>query len=379
MQDFTMYNPTTLHFGSEALGHLERTIRKYGKRVLLVFGKGSIMKSGLYFQILDILNEAEAEWFEYSGIKSNPLIEDVDAAAKLAREKNVDMILAVGGGSVIDSAKAISITIPVEHSGWDFFAGKAKPKNAIPMLALLTLAATGTEMNMFAVVQNEKEKLKLGYGHTLMYPAHSFLNPAFTKSVPPNYTAFGIADLMAHCLENYFGLGKASLTDRFIFSILSEAVEYGPKLMAEPERYEYREAIMYAATMALNGLTSFGKGRGDWGVHSAGHVLSLLYDVPHGASLTIVYPAWLKFHQQLIDNKIEKLGNAVFGVSTADETIEALENFFRSIGCPVTLPEAGIGEDKKNEIYQAMLHSNVQGVHFGFSPEELKQLLEMMF
>lgn len=379
MHEFTMYNPTKLHFGREALSNLEKAVRSFGKRVLFVYGKGSIMKSGVHSQILDLLNESEAEWFEYGGIKSNPLIEDVDAAAALGRDKNVDMILAVGGGSVIDSAKIISITIPVAHSGWDFYSGKAKPKKAIPLLSVLTLAATGTEMNMFAVIQNEKEKLKLGYGHPLMYPAHSFLNPAFTFSVPPDYTAYGIADLMAHCLENYFGRGRASLTDRFIFAILSEAIEYGPKLMAKPHSYEYREAIMYAATMALNGLTSFGKGRGDWGVHSAGHVLSLLYDIPHGASLTIVYPAWLRFHQQIIAPEIEKLGKSVFGTATADETIQALEDFFRSIGCPVKLPEAGIGSDKKDEIYQAMLHSKVEGVHFKFTPGELEQLLEMMY
>jgi len=379
MENFTIYNPTTLHFGRDAVQKLPDTIKTYGKKVLLVYGKGSIKNNGIYDEVMNQLRQAGATAFEYAGIKPNPIFEDVDAAAKSGREHNVDVVLAVGGGSVIDSAKAISISIPVQHSSWDFFSGKAKPRQAVPLIAVLTLAATGTEMNMFAVVQNHTKGMKSGYGHRLMYPAHSFLDPRYTFSVPADHTAYGIADLIAHCLENYFGKGKATLSDRFIFSIISEAIEYSPKVLAEPNNYEYRAAIMYAATAALNGLTSFGKGLGDWGVHSVGHVLSLLYDIPHGASLSIVYPAWMKFHKGQVNEQICRLGEAVFGVHSPEETITAFETLFRSIGCPVSLNEAGIGSDKKYAILEAMKHSKVQGNHYKFTSGQMEELLELMF
>lgn len=379
MENFTIYNPTTLHFGKNVIEKLPGIIQGYGNKVLLVYGKESIKKNGIYQQVITQLQMAGATVFEYTGIKSNPVIEDVDAAAKLGRDNNVDVVLAVGGGSVIDSAKVISIAIPVKHSAWDFYSDKAKPQNSVPLIGVLTLAATGTEMNMFAVIQNHHEGRKAGWGHKLMYPAHSFLDPAYTFSVPANYTAFGIADLIAHCLENYFGKGKATLTDRFIFSIISEAIEYAPKVLAEPNNYEYRAAIMYAATTALNGLTSFGKGMGDWGVHSVGHILSLLFDIAHGASLTIVYPAWMKFHKDELEAEISQLGKYVFGTQGADKAIVAFEGFFSSIGCPVSLADAGIGSEKKPEILESMKYNKVQGSHHKFTHKQMEALLDLMF
>lgn len=379
MENFTIYNPTTLHFGKDVNQKLANVIKTYGQRVLLVYGRESIKKNGIYEQVMAQMKSAGAKVFEYSGIKSNPIVEDVDAAARLGRENNVDVVLAVGGGSVIDSAKIISITIPVQQSAWDFYKDKSKPQQAVPLIAVLTLAATGTEMNMFAVIQNNAEGQKSGYGHKLMYPAHSFLDPAYTNSVPADYTAYGIADLIAHCLENYFGKGKASLTDRFIFSIISDAVEFAPKVLAEPDNYENRAAIMYAATAALNGMTSFGKGMGDWGVHSVGHVLSLLFDIAHGASLTIVYPAWMKFHKNELESEIVHLGKSVFGTQSADGAIAAFERFFRSIGCPVSLAEAGIGSDKKQEILESMKYNKVQGNHHKFTYGQMERLLDLMY
>jgi alcohol dehydrogenase YqhD (iron-dependent ADH family) len=378
MENFTIYNPTTLHFGKDVIQKLANVTKAYGQRVLLVYGRESIKKNGIYDQVMAQLKSAGAEVFEYSGIKPNPIVEDVDAAAKLGRENNVDIVLAVGGGSVIDSAKVISIAIPVQHSAWDFYSDKAKPQQAVPLIAVLTLAATGTEMNMFAVIQNHKEGRKKGYGHKLMYPAHSFLDPAYTYSVPADYTAYGIADLIAHCLENYFGKGKATLTDHFIFSIISDAIEYAPKVLAEPNNYENRAAIMYAATAALNGLTSFGKGMGEWGVHSVGHVLSLLFDIAHGASLTIVYPAWMKFHKNELETEIAHLGKSVFRTQSADEAIAAFEKFFSSNGCPVNLADAGIGSDKKQEILESMKYNKVQGNHQKFTHSQMEELLDLM-
>jgi alcohol dehydrogenase YqhD (iron-dependent ADH family) len=378
MENFTIHNPTVLHFGKDILGGLGPVIQKYGRRVLFVYGKGSIQKNGLYEKIMQDLQFIHAEVSEYGGIKSNPVIEDVDAAADLGRKNHVDVILAVGGGSVIDSAKIISISIPADHSGWDFISGKASPHKAVPLVAVLTLAATGTEMNRFAVISNHNTMIKSGYGNHLCYPAHSFLDPQLTYTVPASYTAYGIADLIAHSLEAYFGAGEATLTDRFIFSIIKEAMEYGPALMDDLHNYALREKIMFAATMALNGLTLHGKFSGDWGVHSAGHCLSLLYDVPHGASLTIVYPAWLKYFKGKIPARIAELGSNLFGIRMdEEETIIRIEDFFRSIGCPVRLSELNIPDVDRHKIREAMVVSKVSGVNLKLKESDYDPLIDL--
>jgi alcohol dehydrogenase YqhD (iron-dependent ADH family) len=378
MENFTYHNPTKLHFGKGVLDKLASVIRQSGKKVLLVYGKGSINKSGLYDKITRILNEAGIQYVEYGGIKSNPIVEDVDAAAELGRKESADIILAVGGGSVIDSAKIISITIPVNHSAWDFYTYRARPHKSIPLVAVLTLAATGTEMNPFAVIQNDKTGKKDGYRSDLIFPSHSFLDPEITFTVPAKYTAYGIADLIAHCLENYFGQGDCSISDRIILSIISDAVEWAPKLMNNLTDYDSRAAIMYDATLALNLMTSNGKTGGDWGVHALGHVLSLLFDIPHGASLSIVYPAWLKVVEPKASDKIQKLGKEVFGAIGSASTIEALKSFFRMIGSPVSLNEVGIQEHDFDRILEAWTKNKAEGSLFKFSMDEYRILLNFM-
>ena len=379
MENFVAYNPTILHFGKGVVNDLGKAVEPFGKRVLLVYGKGSVKKTGLYDKVIGQLKAVNTELFEYSGIKSNPVIEDVDAAAEVGRKNRVDVIVAVGGGSVIDSAKIISITIPVTHSGWDFYSGKAKPATALPVIAILTLAATGTEMNPFAVQSNHKTKIKEGFHNSFLYPRHSFLDPQNTVSVPRNYTAYGIADLIAHALEAYFGAGDATLSDRFIFSIINEAMENGPKLLDNLHDYDLRAKIMYAANTALNGFTMYGKANADWGVHSLGHILSLMFDIPHGASLSIAYPAWMKTLKDRMPERLELLGKNVFGTSSPDETISRFEAFFQKIDCPVHLQQAGILPDKKQEIYDLFIRNNVGGTNYQLSKEEVKQIVDYLF
>jgi hypothetical protein len=379
MEQFVMYNPVKLHFGRGVADHLGKSLLKYGKRVLLVYGGGSIKNNGIYDQVMAQLQKIGADVFEYQGVRPNPIIEDVDAAAALGRDKQVDVILAVGGGSVIDSAKIIAITIPVLHSGWDFMKGKEKPLSAVPVIAMLTLAATGTEMNRFAVVQNNATKEKLGYGDPLTYPNESFLDPAYTITVPYNYTSYGITDLIAHCLEAYFGAGEATLSDRFVFAIIREAIDFGPALMNDLDNYSLREKIMYAATNALNNLTAYGRVNGDWGVHSLGHGLSVLYDVPHGASLSIVYPAWLKLHLNRASDRIARLGENLFGTETAEEAIQELESFFRSIGSPVRLSDYGIDATIHGaEIISTWKRNKSGGNHHRLSEADYPELLNLM-
>ncbi len=376
MDNFIANNPTSLHFGKGVIETIGKTVKPFGSKVLLVYGKGSVKKSGLYDRIIAQLNEAGATIFEFDGIQPNPLVGDVDKAATIGRENKVDYILAVGGGSVIDSAKIISITIPVEHTAWDFYEYKAKPLTAVPLVAVLTLAATGTEMNPFAVLQNPVTGRKDGYGSPLCFPVHSFLDPEVTYTVPADYTAYGIADLIAHCFENYFGKGDCSLSDRFITAIIADAMEWGPKLMNNLHGYDERAAIMYDATMALNLMTSHGKSGGDWGVHGMGHILSLLHGVAHGASLSILFPAWMKLLNERAGKQIAKLGTDLFGNPDVDATIAKFEEFFTQIGSPVHLSQVGIGEDKFEEIIRLMIRNKAEGSNYKLSEADYRKIME---
>ena len=376
MENFTIDNPVKIHFGKDVIKALPESIRKYGKRVLFLYGKESIKRSGLYDQVINLL--VGFEIFEYSGIKSNPIIEDVDAAAKLGREKSVDIILAVGGGSVIDSAKLIAAAIPAEHKAWEFMNGNQAPKEAIPIIDILTLAATGSETNMFAVIQNQETKEKIGWGSPLVFPKESFLDPQLTYTVSPEYTAFGIIDLVAHALEAYFGKGDSPLADRVIYGIIDEAMDIGMATVNNPTNYDLRARVMYAALLALNGTTSHGRAYADWGVHAIGHELSLLYDLPHGLTLAIAYPAWLRLQADRASERIIELGTALFGDKNVKDTIMGFENFFAELGSPIRLSQLGFGEKEKVVIITQMRNNKVSGYHHKLSNEDCEKLVEYM-
>ncbi len=361
MENFKAYVPTRVYFGRDCIENLAEAAGNLGSKALLMYGRGSVLKNGSYDATKKQLLEAGIEIIEFDGIKPNPLAEDVNMAAQKGSLSGADFIVAVGGGSVIDSAKITAICMATEAKAWDVMKNRSGTVKAVPLVAVLTLAATGTEMNPVAVLQNTETREKIGYRHESIYPAYAFLDPQYTASVPANYTAYGVADLTAHCLEAYFGAGDASLSDRFVESIIKEAMYYGPKLMQDLTNYDLRARIMWAATNALNGLTSYGRVNGDWGVHALGHILSFLYDTPHGASLTVVYPAWLKKMKERIPERIARLGEQLFGVSDADTAITGLEEFFRGLGCPVTLEEAGITENDHAAILELMNRNHCTG------------------
>lgn len=378
MENFIAYNPVKLHFGRNITNELGNVAASYGKNILLVYGKGSVKKHGYYDLIVEQLKSVDCRIYEFSGIKPNPLVDDVDDAVKYAIDKSIDAIVALGGGSVIDSAKIISVCIPGNHKGWDIMKRNVTPNKAIPVIAILTLAATGTEMNSNAVLQNPATMEKIGYNIKHTFPAHSFLDPQFTYSVPPDQTAYGIVDLIAHTLEIFFGKGDSSLSDRFIASIIRDAMHYGPLLMKELRNYDYRANIMWDATCALNGITSWGKEDGDWGVHAIGHQLSMLYDLPHGATLSIVYPAWLKLQRNRIPERIQTLGKLIFDTENAEETTENLTRFFASLNSPVNLAEVLIGNDKKTEIIELMNKNKVTGFNHKLSDNDHVLLVNHM-
>jgi len=378
MENFIAYNPTKVHFGRGVVNDLGKTARRYGNRVLLMYGKGSAVKNGYYNQVKEQLVGAGLQVAEYSGVKPNPVIDDVEKAADLGRRERSELIVPLGGGSVIDSAKITALCIANDMKGWDIITGSAEPEKTLPLIAVLTLAATGTEMNGSAVVQNPKTREKLGYWNPLNFPAHSFLDPEYTYTVPENYTAYGIADLIAHCLENFFGKGDSPLSDRFIYSIIQEALEVAPLVLKEPRNYEYRARIMWAATNALNGLTQQGKAYGDWGVHAIGHTLSFLYDTPHGATLSIAYPAWLKLHAGRIPERITTLGKHLFGVHTPARTIEKVRKMFTSLRCPLHLSDIGIDNSQKTEIVKLMNANRVTGRNYELSDTDHLKLVNFM-
>ncbi len=378
MENFIAYNPVRLHFGRGVVNNLGIAATSLGKKALLVYGKGSVRKNGSYQDTKGQLKAHNIGIVEFSGIKPNPVVNDVNDAVRLGQNEGVDMVVAVGGGSVIDSAKIIAVAIAENVDGWDIMTKKHEPVSSLPLICVLTLAATGTEMNPTAVLQNHTTHEKIGFRHPVMYPVHSFLDPEYTRSVPANYTAYGIVDLVAHSLEAWFGEGIAPLSDKFVVSIIKEAMEVGPKLMNDLENYDYRARIMWAATNALNDVTLHGRISGDWGVHGLGHILSYLYDTAHGATLSIFYPAWMRQLAKKNTERIVQLGSALFGINSPGETIEKLESFFVQIGSPVRAKEEGIGPQHRSEILDLMKANRISGVFVKLNETDREEIVDMI-
>lgn len=378
VENFVAYNPTRLHFGENVVETLGKVVKQYGNKVLLVYGKGSVKKYGYYDKVMNQLQQAGLEIYEYEGIKPNPVIEDVRKATALGKEKNIEVIVALGGGSVVDSSKIIGLGIANDVDPWEFMTWSVMPEKNIPLVAVLTLAATGTEMNGAAVVQNHETGQKLGFVHPLNFPKDSFLDPSFTASVPADYTAYGIVDLIAHALEAFYGAGKPSVIDRITMDIVKDAMEWGPKLMNDLSNVELRANIMLDATLALNGLTSYGKKNGDWGVHGLGHELSLLYDLAHGATLSMAYPAWLRLQKDRIPERIQKMGRLLFGTEDVDDAINQLEEFFLKIGSPVRISKGGKESDKK-EVLDQWNRNDVSGMNHKLVEADRAKLAELMY
>lgn len=377
IENFEAYNPVKLHFGKGVTDKLGDSVKNYGNKALLVYGKGSVKQHGYYDIVVEQLKKAGVDIVEYPGIKPNPVIEDVREAVKKGKENNVDVIVALGGGSVIDSSKIIAASLATGIEPWEIMMWQKHPDKSLPVICVLTLAATGTEMNAAAVVQNNETGQKNGYVNPVLFPKESFLDPSFTLTVPADYTAYGIVDLIAHALENYFGKGEPPVIDAITFEIIKNAVNSGEKLIKDLSNYNLRADIMLDATLALNGLTQYGKAGGDWGVHAVGHEISLLFDTPHGATLSIVYPAWLKLHKNKIPGRISKLTNALFETPDVDKGILKLEEFFTSIGSPVRLSDIGL-ENETGKIFEQLRKNKVSGMNHQLNDEDYKTLLELM-
>ncbi|MBM6997040.1 iron-containing alcohol dehydrogenase [Paenibacillus sp. DXFW5] len=354
MDHFVFHNPTKLIFGKGQLASLRTEVPAYGNKVLLVYGGGSIKRSGLYDQVTAILREIGAEVTELAGVEPNPRLSTVHRGVELCKSNGIELVLAVGGGSVLDCAKAIAVGAKYDGDMWDFAERKAVPKAALPLGTVLTMAATGSEMNGNSVISNETTKEKLGWGSKLAYPAFSILDPQFTASLPKEQTVYGMVDIMSHVFEHYFHpTPNTPLQDEFCEALLRTVIETAPKLAADLENYDLRETILLCGTMALNGVLNMGLS-GDWATHNIEHAVSAVYDIPHGGGLAILFPNWMKYNLKQDIARFKRLATHVFHVdptgksdeAVALEGIEALRSFWNSIGAPSRLADYSIDDSQ---------------------------------
>lgn len=373
MKNFIFENPTKIIFGEGQIARIGGEARRFGRRVLLVYGQGSIKSNGVYDQVMASLNEAGLEVVEWPGVRPNPVLSHVREGIELARRENVDVVLAVGGGSVIDEAKTIAAGVLAEQDIWDYFTYKAVIKAALPVLTVLTLAASASEMNPAAVVTREEEAQKFTIRSLHIQPKTSILDPTVLYSLGNDQSAYGAVDAVTHMLEGYFN-GQAAATplqDGLVETLIRVIMESMETILENPRDYEARAAIMWATTLAFNGLTSAGIGRFSLPAHLIEHSLSALYDVAHGAGLSIVLPGWMRYAaaDAVKEARIARFARRIFAVDAADDGeaaragTEALKAWFASIGSPVSLGEAGIPEGDINRIaVNAVLTADVWGM-----------------
>ncbi|MGE3062713.1 MAG: iron-containing alcohol dehydrogenase [bacterium] len=339
MNNFIFYNPVRIIFGKGKINQTGSEAARLGGRCLIVIGRESVRKNGILDKCIDMLETAGISYSLLDNVQPNPRIERVYEGIRIARKIKADFILAVGGGSVIDTAKAIAAGFCYEGDTWDFYTMKAEVIKALPLMVVLTVAATGSEMNSISVMQNDSTRQKIrAQGHP-MFPTVSILDPELTRTIPKDYTAYASADILSHVLEGYFTSDDENtpLQDGFTESIVKSVISETRKLMNDPKDIEARSTIMWASSLALSGVTTAGIGRFKFENHLIEHSLSAFHDIPHGAGLSIVMPAWMKENKEALKPKFEKFARNVFNRSTAEMGIEKLEDFFREINSPTSL------------------------------------------
>ena len=355
MDNFIFLSPTEYIFGKNTIGKVGRRIKKYGgTKVLLHYGAQSAIKSGLLAEVEECLKNEFVDYVKLGGVQANPVDTMVYQGIELCRKEQVNFILAVGGGSVIDSAKAIAAGVPYAGDFWNFFERTVTINRALPVATILTIPAAGSEGSESMVITKEKEGLKRGAGSLLLRPVFSILDPTLTFTLPANQTAYGAADMMAHVMERYFTQTQGvDITDRLCEAILLSIIKEAPVVMREPDNYEARANLMWAGTMAHNGICGVGREE-DWATHGLEHELSALYGVAHGAGLAVMFPAWMQYVYTSGIERFVQFANRVWGIAftgdkkeTALKGIFALKEFFSSLYLPVNFKQLGA---KANDI-----------------------------
>lgn len=383
MNPFIYDIPVKVYFGKGQLEYLRNELKKYGKRVLLVYGGGSIKRTGVYDSIVKQMEKAGLELFELSGIDPNPRIDSVRKGARICKENQIEVVLAAGGGSSIDAAKWIAAAACAEFDPWDFFSKNAPVENALPIVTILTIAATGSEMDPGGVISNPETKDKLGRIDEKLLPKASFLDPTVTYSVSPYQTACGAVDMLSHIMEVYFNMEPGlSMLDCFMEGMMKTVLRYAPIALKEPDNYEARANLMWTSSWAINGFIRGGRELA-WSCHPMEHELSALYDITHGHGLAILMPRWLRYClDETTVSKYVQFGVQVFGLDgtlepmeIAEKSIELLEQFFfETLGLARTFREVGIQEAD----FQVMAKKAcMDGVLPGFKPLRQRDIEEI--
>ena len=387
MTNFSFYSPTLFAFGDGEEKQVGALVRRFGgTKVLLVIGGGSVKKIGAFDAVTASLEAADIPYTVLEGVQPNPRSGKVYEGIEIARREGLDFVLALGGGSVIDTAKAIAMGVPYEGDFWELFTGEGEvPEKPLGVGTVLTIAAAGSEGSAGCVITHEAMNLKWGGPHSdLLRPRFSVMNPRYTCALPPYQTACGIVDMFAHICERYFTTtSDVALTDRLCEALMKTVIEAGSKAMENPMDYHARADLMWAGMLAHNNLCGVGRNQ-DWASHEIGHELSAFYDCAHGASLSVVMPAWMKYVMNENPARFARFAVEVFGCEldamhvekTAKEGIRRLKSFFRLIGMPTTLGELGANVD---DIPQMVMHRSVKGFPFGgfaqIGPAEMADIL----
>ena len=348
MIDFNYYTPTEVVFGKESEDKVAQMVKKYGgKKVLVHYGGKSAQKSGLLDKVCNLLKAEGIPYVTLGGVVPNPRLSKVHEGIELCRKEGVDFILAVGGGSVIDSGKAIAYGIGYDGDVWDFYCGKAKATSFVPLGAVLTIPAAGSEMSDSSVITNEAIDVKRGYNNDICRPKFAIMNPERSYTLPPYQTAAGVTDIMMHTMERYFSHDvDMTLSDNMAEGLLRTAKECVFAVLKNPEDYRNRAQIMWAGSLAHNGLTGCGR-VGDWATHQIGHELSALFDATHGAALAAIWPSWARYVMKEDVSRFVRFAVNVMDVpndysdpeGTAIQGVEAIERFYHAIGMPINIPE----------------------------------------
>jgi len=384
MNNFQFVNPTKIIFGQGTVDQLGNEVAGYAKNVLLMYGGGSMKRTGLYNRVMSQLSAKGIEVHELGGVEPNPRLTTVRKGIDICRKNSVELVLAVGGGSVIDAAKAVACGVPFEGDVWDFYMQKAVPESALPIGTVLTISATASEMNGATVITNWEENLKRVFRSVHTFPAFSILDPILTYTVPIDQTINGSVDMMSHAFEQYFSLTTDTpLQERFCESIIKTVIENVDKVLLNPEDYSSRANLMLCGTYAWNaGMISVGM-TGDWGSHLIEHEVSAIYDIAHGAGLAIIFPNWMKYvYRERIDRFVQ-FAIRVWDIDPTGKTeeevalagIQATRDFFNRIGAPATLADVGVGDENFNNMAE-------KAVRFGpigqFKKLEQKDIVEIL-
>ncbi|MFJ8067093.1 iron-containing alcohol dehydrogenase [Psychrobacillus sp. NPDC096426] len=383
MNAFSFYNPVKLIFGKGQLAKLSTELAVFGQKVLVVYGGGSIKKNGLYDQVMAALKEANMQVFELPGVEPNPRLSTAKRGAEICKEEGIDVVLAVGGGSVIDCTKLIVAAAKYDGDAWDLVTRKAIPVDALPFGTVLTLAATGSEMNAGSVITNEETQEKYGWGSPLVFPKFSILDPVHTFTVPLDQTVYGIVDMMSHMFEQYYNEAtNTPVHDEMIEGVLRTVIDTAPKLVQDLENYELRETILFAGTIGLNGFLRMGY-NGDWASHNIEHAVSAVYDIPHAGGLAIIFPRWMRHNVHVNPERFAKLAVKVFQVDptgkspeeVALEGIDRLAAFWASLDAPTNLADYNIDNSKIDLMVEKAMVNGKFGNFNKLDAEDTKAIL----